>query len=157
MRKIIPANFLLILSVLILFLFSCTPQSCFEETESFLKATLYLYKTRKILAPDSLTVYGLNMGTNKLYNKTINIKTALLPLNASSHECTYIVEINGKTDTIEFRYTTYPHLISKECGFTFYHNLYIDSLVYTRHEIDSIYIRKNVITTVNEENIQIFY
>ena len=157
MRKLIPRNLTIILSGLILFLLSCTPESCFEETESFLKATLYLNETGNLRAPDSLTVYGLNMETNKLYNKTKNVQIALLPLNASTANCVYIIRINGITDTLEFRYSSYPHLVSKECGYTFYHNLISDSLTYTTNAIDSIYIRKNTITTFNEENIRIFY
>ncbi|MFA5819473.1 MAG: DUF6452 family protein [Bacteroidales bacterium] len=157
MRKLIPRNLTIILSGLILFLLSCTPESCFEETESFLKATLYLNETGNLRAPDSLTVYGLNMETNKLYDKTKNVQIALLPLNASTANCVYITKINGITDTLEFRYSSYPHLVSKECGYTFYHNLISDSLTYTTNAIDSIYIKKNTITTFNEENIRIFY
>lgn len=157
MKKLAPLKFLMILSGLILILVTCTPESCFEETEPFVKASLYLTGGSKPQAPDSLTVYGLNMGTNLLYKKATGITIAHLPLNASSHECSYILKINGKTDTVKFRYSTYPYLVSKECGLTFYHDLYADSLTYTRHIIDSIYIRKNVITTLNEENIRIFY
>ena len=157
MKKFIPRILTIILSGLILFLLSCTPESCFEETESFLKATLYLNETGILHAPDSLTVYGLNMETNKLYNKTKNVQIALLPLNASTTNCVYIIKINGITDTLELRYSSYPHLVSKECGYTFYFNLISDSLTYTINAIDSIYVRKNTITTINEENIRIFY
>ncbi|MDP3003236.1 MAG: DUF6452 family protein [Bacteroidales bacterium] len=157
MRKFIPRNLTIILSGLILFLLSCTPESCFEETESFLKATLYLNETGILRAPDSLTVYGLNMETNKLYDKTKKIQIALLPLNASTTNCLYIIRINGITDTLVLNYSSYPHLVSKECGYTFYHKLISDSITYTTNAIDSIYIRKNTITTFNEENIRIFY
>ncbi|MCX6325936.1 MAG: DUF6452 family protein [Bacteroidia bacterium] len=154
MRKLIPANLLIISSGLILFLFSCTPESCFEETESYLKATLYKNGTGRLLSPDSLTVYGISMDSI-IYNKAKNVQIALLPLNASTDSCIYIIRINGITDTLKLSYSSYPHLISKECGYTFYHNL--DSLTYTTNAIDSIDIRKNTITTINEENIRIFY
>jgi hypothetical protein len=155
MRKVIPGNLVVILSGLILFMLSCTPESCFEETKSFLKASLYDNITKKLQAPDSLTAYGLNMETNKLYDKTKKLQIALLPLNAVTDNCVFIIKINGITDTLEFWYSSYPHLVSKECGYTFYHNL--DTLTYTTNVIDSIYIRKNNITTINEENIRIFY
>jgi hypothetical protein len=145
-----------ILAGLSVLLFSCTPQSCFESTESFLKASLYLNKTGKLLAPDSLTVYGTGQTTNKLYDKAKSVTIAEFPLNSSSTKCTFFIKINGVTDTIQFKYTNYPHLISKECGYSFYHNLY-DSLTYSRNIIDSIFIRNNNITTLNEENIRIFY
>jgi hypothetical protein len=157
MKKLALLKLLIILSGLILILVTCTPESCFEETEPFVKASLYLTGGLKPQAPDSLTVDGLDMGTNLLYNKSTGVTIAHLPLNAATHECSFVLKINGIKDTVKFRYNTYPYLVSKECGFTFYHDLYTDSLVYTRHTIDSIYIRKNVITTLNEENIRIFY
>jgi Family of unknown function (DUF6452) len=154
MRKFIPENLIIILSGLILFLLSCTPESCFEETESFLKASFY--NNGKLQAPDSLTIYGLNMETNKLYDKVRKVQPALIPLNSATTNCVYIIRINGITDTLEFRYSSYPHLVSKECGYTFYHNLDTDR-IFTKHAIVNIYIGKRNITTINEENIRIFY
>ena len=47
---------------------------------------------------------------------------------------TFVIKINGVTDTIEFQYSSYPHLISKECGYTFYHHL--DTVTnFTKHII----------------------
>ena len=156
MRIFVQVKIYVILTGLSVLVFSCAPQSCFESTESFLKASLYLNKTGKLLAPDSLTVYGKGLSTSKLYDKTKSVTIAQFPLNSSASSCTFFVKINGVTDTIQFRYTSYPHLISKECGYAFYHSLY-DSLAYSRNIIDSIFIRNNNITTLNEENIRIFY
>jgi len=156
MRKFIPGSLVIILSAILLFLLSCTPGSCLEETESYLKASFYSNTTKKLVAPDSLTVYGLNMESNKLYNKALKVQPARFPLNASSSGCIYIIKINGVTDTIEFRYSSYPHLISKECGYTFYH--YLDSEPKpTNHSIIEIYTGNKTITTLNVENIRIFY
>lgn len=155
MRRFIPRSLIILLSGLILFLFSCTSGSCFDETNSFLKASLYKYTTKKAQAPDSLTIYGRNMETDTLYKKSSGVKLALLPLNTPAGNCIFIIKINDITDTMELWYSSYPHLISKECGYTFYHNL--DSLTFTRNGIDSISKIKNNITTLNEENIRIFY
>ena len=157
MRKHFPGNLIIILPGLILFLFSCTADSCFEQTESFLKASFYNNATGKLQAPDSLTIYGLNMDTIKLYNKAANVQPALMPLNSATDNCVYIISINGITDTLEFSYISYPHLLSKECGYTFYHTLDTGPPVYTKHAIYDIYVGKRNITTVNEENIRIFY
>ena len=146
--------FIIALSGSILFFTSCTPQSCFEETEAFLKATFYQNETLR--APDSLTVYGISMDSTKIYNKSGNIKLALIPFNASSDNSVFVIKINDITDTITFFYSSYPHLVSKECGYTFYHTL-LDQPVYTTNVIDTVYIRKNNITILNEENIRIFY
>jgi hypothetical protein len=135
---------------------SCTQGACFEETESYLKATFYTGEvTPQPLAPDTLTLYGLN-NDSLIYNKSVNIQPALIPLNASTDSCTFVIQINGVNDTIEFQYSSYPHLISKECGYTFYHHL--DTVKnYTRHLIKDIYTGNTTITNLNVENIRIFY
>jgi hypothetical protein len=156
MKKFIEGSLFIVLSGFFLLFYSCTPQSCFEQTNALVKATLYL-NNKGLLAPDSLTIYGLNMETNKLYDKSKSITIALLPLNASESHSTFIIKINGITDTLEFWYTSYPHLVSKECGYTFYHNLIPDSTFYSNNIIDYVDIRNNNITTLNEENIRIFY
>jgi hypothetical protein len=145
----IPAIFFLFL------LFSCAPGACFEETNAFLKVTFYKSATGKKVAPDSLTLYGLNMETNKIYNKTANVQPALLPLNANTSNCTFIIKINGKTDTMFVPYSSFPHLISKECGYSFYHTL--DTPIVTNHAIISFKFANRNITTINEENLRIYY
>jgi hypothetical protein len=153
MRKFIPESLLIILPGTILFLLSCTAGSCFEETESYLKASFYNNTT--LTAPDSLTLYGLNTDS-LIYNNTASVQPALIPLNASTESCTFGIQINGVTDTIEFQYSSYPHLISKECGYTFYHQL--DTLPkFTKHIIKDIYTGNKTITNLNVENIRIFY
>jgi hypothetical protein len=156
MRNFIPGNLIIISSAIILIINSCSTGSCYEKTESFLKASFYNYKTQKLQPPDSLTLYGLNMENSKLYNKNTGVQPALIPLNPATVSSTFIIKINNITDTLEFRYNSYPHLISKECGFTYYHSLDTDRL-FTKHAIINIYIGNRNITTVNEENIRIFY
>ena len=156
MRKLILRNLIIIFSAITLIINSCSTGSCYEKTESFLKASFYNYKTQKLQAPDSVTLYGLNMENSKIYYRARGVQPALLPLNPATVSSTFIIKINGITDTLEFRYYSYPHLMSKECGFTYYHTLDTDRL-FTKHAIINIYIGNRNITTVNEENIRIFY
>jgi len=142
-------------SALIISLSSCSPDACFEETNAFLKASFYLDQTKKLKAPDSITLYGMNASGGKIYDRALKVQPALFPLNASAGTSTFIIKINGVTDTIKFVYRSYPHLISKECGYTFFHDL--DTLFYSKNIIDYIYRGNNSITTKNEENIRIFY
>lgn len=146
---------LLILSVSsVLTFFSCTPQSCYDETNAYVKLSFYNNEgTRK--SPDSLTIYGVGMYYARLYNKATNVQPALLPLNASTGQSIFVVRINGINDTLTLNYTSFPHLISKECGYAFYHT--IDSVVPTYNKITSIGYTKKSITTLNEENIRIYY
>jgi len=145
-----------ILALVLAAFVSCTPGSCIEETNAFLKASFYLNQTGIPRPPDSLTLYGLGMDTSKIYNKAVKVQPALLPLNADTLSCSFVIRIEGISDTIRFWYSTYPHLVSLECGYTFYHML-ADSLAFSNNIIDTIIIRKSTITTLNEENIRIFY
>ena len=157
MRKFIPGSFYIILSGIIVFLLSCTPGSCFEETESYVKASFYTREVvEKRTAPDSLTLYGLN-NDSLIYNKKASVQPALIPLNSSADSSIFVIKINGVSDTIKFIYSSSPHLISKECGYTFYHHL--DTILPLKrfHAIKDIFYANKTITNLNVENIRIFY
>jgi hypothetical protein len=143
------------LTAITLLLSSCSPGSCFEETNAYVKSTFYLYSTGKANSPDSITIYGIGRDASNIYNKSRSVKQALLPLDASTNGCGLVIRINGVSDTISFTYTTYSHMLSKECGYTFYHT--IDLPVYSKNIIDTVTVVKNTITTLNEENIRIYY
>ena len=155
MRNFIKGTLLIIIPVIILSIFSCAAGSCFEETESYLKASFYYYSTDKLNTTDSLTIYGLNRDSI-LYNNKPNIHPALLPLNASTESTAFVITFKGISDTIEFRYSSYPHLISKECGYTYYHHL--DTVpIYTTHFIKELKIDNSTITNLNVQNISILF
>jgi hypothetical protein len=46
-------------------------------------------------------------------------------------------------------------MISKECGYTFYHT--IEAPSFTTNIIDTVTVVKYTITTLSEENIRIYY
>lgn len=133
---------------------SCTTGSCFEETNAYVKASFHLYSSEKMTAPDSLTLYGIGNDSIR-YKKALKIQPALIPLNASADNCRFVIRINGVNDTISFNYSTFIRLISKECGYTYYHN--IDSVYSTFHNIDSISLNLRTVTTIDGTNISIFY
>jgi hypothetical protein len=144
-----------ILTVFIIIAYSCTPGACFDDTTAYMKASLFLNSTGKPTAPDSLSLRGAGTGSSNIYYAQKSLKQALIPLNASSGSSSFIMGVNGVNDTLTVWYSTFPHLISKECGYTFYHN--IDSLLSTNHKIIRITISKKSVTTLSEENIRIYY
>jgi len=133
---------------------SCTPESCLEETVTTVNAVFYRTGTGKVEAPDSVTLYGLGMELVKIYNATRGVKVAKMPLDASEDACAFFIKVNGIPDTIYFSYRSYPHLVSKECGFTVYHSL---DTVYNKAGGIDVLLTNGSITTSNEENIRIFY
>lgn len=144
-----------ILLCVLVCLHSCTPESCLEDTEAFLEASFYSYSTGNAQAPDSLTAFGFGRDTSRIYSATPGIRVARLPLHPEAGSTAFLISINGVGDTLSFIHTSYPHLISRECGYTFYHN--IDSVSFTTNAIDSIWVKNIVVTTIDEENIRIFF
>jgi hypothetical protein len=157
MRKFVPGSFYFFLSGVILLCLSCAPQTCYENTDAMVNTSFYLNSSGKIKAPDSLTIYGANMESNKLFDKLKGVTVANLPLDASTTSSIYIIRINDTNDTVRLVYDSFPNLISKECGYAFFHNLIPDSLTYTKHRIVSISVIKSSITPSNAENIRIYY
>ena len=90
-----------------------------------------------------------------IYDNKKLIPPALIPLNDTTDYSTLIININGVADTVKFIYLSYPHLISKECGYSMFHT--IDSVLFTKYIIDSISLIEENITTINAENIRIYY
>jgi len=95
------------------------------------------------------------MEANRIYNAQKSLTVAKLPLDDAKTECSIVLKINSVNDTLNIWYSSFPHLISKECGYTFYHNL--DSVRTTNHLISSVSIINKSITTSIAENIRIYY
>jgi hypothetical protein len=140
--------------ILLIFNVACTPQACQEETEANVKATFYKTGSPASLAPDSITLFGLGRDTSLIYDNARNMKNISIPLDAGSDTCRFVMIINDCYDTVTFVYVSYAHLVSKECGFTFYHIL---DTILNKQDTINYYIIKRDITTLNEENISIFY
>lgn len=133
---------------------SCVPQACLEDMEANAKGSFYATGTGKLQTPDSVTLYGLGRDTSKIYDNASKLQTIEIPLDAGSDTCRFVLKINGTADTLTFIYTSYPHLVTKECGYTYYHT--VDQIINTRPSVDFL-ISNGKITTTNEENFRIFY
>ncbi|MFH0842605.1 MAG: DUF6452 family protein [Bacteroidota bacterium] len=149
-------NIAAIIIAVLLEIASCTPEACFEETVAKVKVPFYLSSTQKVKAPDNLTIYGLNKGTDKIYAGSKSVSRAEIPLNPSTDSCGFVLIINGVSDTIMVVYDSYPHLISVECGYTYYHTISRPPS-YTKNIIDNIIITNKFVTTGDEENFRILY
>jgi hypothetical protein len=144
-----------LLLALMIILASCSAGTCFDETEARSKATFYSMENLKALPADSLTIFAVDTDTAVVYLKDYKVKGAEFPLFAEDTVCTFVVKINGVNDTMSYKYSSNVHLISKECGYTFYYKL--DTIFFTRNIIDSVSVLRKTVTTLNEENIRIFY
>ena len=140
-------------------LFSCTPESCMQETQSYVKGVFYLDGTDTAKSPDTLTIYGIGREESLLYNKSVKPAFVLLPLDASKESCSFVFIINSVVDTITLNYITYPHLVSKECGYAYFHKLQdpdeLTSL--THNKIKGITIKDPSVVIPTAENLRIFF
>jgi hypothetical protein len=149
------SSWLIILLIILNFSSSCTPSACIGETTAFLKGGFYKSGTSTPLVADTVTIYGVGKDSSKIYSNSLKVSLIQLPLDASSGTSSFVMKINSTIDTLTFKYSNYPHLISKECGVTFFYIL--ESCKWRGSIIDTINIKNNNITTFNEENIRIFY
>jgi hypothetical protein len=158
MKRIFSGGLFIAITGILLFSFSCAPQACLENTEAYLKASFFDSAAKKLSPPAKLTLSGLN-NDSIIYSNTARIQPALIPLNNKTDSSVFVITINGVSDTVKFLYSSYPHLISKECGYTFYHRIDTSNAKSrtTYHKIRKILYTNPSITTVNEENIRIFY
>lgn len=132
----------------------CVSQPCLDNTVSAVNVTFY--KTGGLaFTADSVTLYGLDRDTSKIYDKATKLAKISFPLDLSADSCSYFLKVNNVADTITLYYNSYPHLVTKECGFTYF-SVLEDSI---NHKVDSIdyQVRNKYVTTANEENIRIFY
>ena len=153
-RKTACHSIAIILITLSVVQFSCTPESCLEETLSNVNAVFYRTGTGNAEAPDSVTLYGIGNEQTRIYDAKANLSVAVIPLDASVSNCSFYIKVNDIEDTLLFTYSSYPHLVSKECGFTLYHSV---GSVTNRTEAIDVLLINGSITTSNEENIRIFY
>jgi hypothetical protein len=146
---------LVLLLILFIMSVSCSSGTCFDETEAKSKATFYSMETKISASPDSVSLYGVGLDSVKIYKKAVSPTTIEFPLYYDSVSCKFVIRINGVNDTMEYRYSGELHLLSKECGYSYFFN--IDTVTYTKNIIDSVSILKKTVTTSDEENIRIFY
>jgi len=149
--------FLLFLTVVSFY--SCDAPPC--EDSDGVKANLGFYSFEGNVLQDklidSLCILLKNDSSTLFFDGTkLETGSIALPLSTIADSSTFIFKFgSASTDTLTFRYTQYLKLISHECGFACYFN--ITSYETTNNQIDSVWIRKDLIEYGDEENIKIYF
>ncbi|HNW50253.1 MAG TPA: DUF6452 family protein [Prolixibacteraceae bacterium] len=153
------SRILFLLWCAVIFFNSCTNPPC--ENTAGVKVNLGFYhfngKTLKDTLIDSLSIYLVN-GSSTLYRNGTEgeIDTISLPLSIVNDSSAFVFQFRSKErDTLTFRYTQYLKLVSHECGFVTYYN--ITGCETTRHQIDSVWVRKDLVEYGDDENIKIYF
>lgn len=104
-----------------------------------------------------LTFYAVSKPDSLLFHNTSE-RQIFVPLNPHAEETRFYIRPDSlltRGDTLSIIYTTDLHFVSSGCGFT---NLYkLDTVMATRHYIDSIALTNDKINTTNATNIKIYY
>jgi hypothetical protein len=146
-----------LIALAITFIYSCETPRC--EDSDGVKANIGFYhfdgKALQDTLIDSLDIYLKNDSATHFLEET-KIGSVSLPLSMIADSSTFIFKYgSASSDTITFRYTQYMKLVSHACGFVNYFN--IISYETTTNQIDSIWIRKDLVEYGTEENIKIYF
>lgn len=114
-------------------------------------------KVRDTVMP-KVTAWAIDNGVNRdsLYKKQ-PLKDIILPLSPIADSSIFFLRVDSTLtpDTLTFRYTRTKHFISPGCGFGTYFNL--DTVVTTRHTIDSVIINLKAVTNSNDTHLTLFF
>ena len=155
-------NILLSLSIgVIVWMASCSNNGCEENSSSLPLAGFYSSQTKRSIAVDSLTVYGIGSpGDSAIIRNQSSTKQVYLPFDVDADCSRFVIQYNqqdleGITDTVTVSYDRVPFFYSKDCG-AFYLFDVTDYSV-SHNLIDSIQVPQRRIDNTNTENIKIFF
>jgi hypothetical protein len=105
--------------------------------------------TRDTTMP-AVTLYALNM--DSIYRKQA-VQSVFLSLSPVADSSRFYLKVDSlpgtQPDTLTFRYSRRPHFVSPGCGFSTFFTL--DTVISTRHTIQSFIINQSEITsTLND-------
>jgi hypothetical protein len=101
-----------------------------------------------------VTLYAFGRDTIYKQQPLKDIFMELSPLADSSQ---FYLKVDSAlvADTLTFRYQRVQHFISPGCGFGTYFNL--DTVIATRHTIDSVVINNKSVTSSNDTHLTLFF
>ena len=149
-------RFLFIISIFLLagILWGCSSGSCEQPTESQVNMTFRLTDKEINSAVDSITVFGIGMENESIYD-TVTTKVISLPLNPPSGSVQFVVRKGSVDDTVTISYTGEIRFISKECGYAFFYK--ITSTDHSTNWISNTVIINPDISPGDEENLRTFH
>lgn len=150
------------LAIIILILSGMTScenySSCSGTTATSLGIGFYQVKdsVESDSIPPAVTVVGIGRAGN-FYTKSAGRSFIRLPLNQTADSTAFYIQPDSLSqgDTLVVQYQTKLHFVSAGCGFATYFTL--DTIRYTRHNIDSLAIPVKTITTTDANNVKIYY
>lgn len=144
-----------VLALLTLLTQACSEQACYDDVDPLVNVILLESGTGAAKKSDSLKVTGLAFPSPVALVTETSVTKFSIPLNPAAETSVIVILLNGIADTATISYTTFIHLVSPECGYTFYS--VIQGLNTTHNIIDSLIIENKNITVDGERNMRLFY
>jgi len=134
---------------------TCSSGACYEDMDPLMNGAMYASGTGLSQKAATLKIEGFTpTDTLDLVNSS-SVATFSLMLNPEVQSVTLHITLNSVVDTAVINYTSYPHLVSQECGYTFFSS--ITGLNTTHNIIDSLIIENKSVTLNGERNLRLFY
>ncbi len=136
---------------------SCEDDNCRTSTDTRIKTIFYIDDETSVEDDvlSSLVVYSTLWNDSIYYSKEGISNSLKFQLSPTEDISEIVFSALGINDTLTFYYNRELFLISPECGFITNYN--IDSINFTKNQIDSIKIIQTSVSNIDEEHIQIYY
>lgn len=154
---------IIIVSVFMSILFSCSSDGCLDNQSSIPLAGFYSSATNEAVSLDSINIYGIGATGDSLLSVIgTSTQQVYLPFRSTQDSTSFCVhygytEVSSPemNDTILFKYNSTIYFASEECGAMYKYD--ITSVQYTRHIIDTIIISNPEINNIDIERIKIYF
>jgi len=134
---------------------ACSEQACYDDTDPLVNVILLESGTGAAKKSVSLKITGLGFPSPVDLVTETSVAKFSVPLNPAAETSVMVIVLNGIADTATVSYSNFLHLVSPECGYTFYS--VIQNLNTTHNIIDSLIIENKNITVDGERNMRLFY
>lgn len=146
---------LLLALIIALSVESCSDKACYEEMDPLMYTSLLESGTGASKKADSVRVLAASSSGQVTLYKQNSVTFFTLPLDPANERSEFYFIVNGVSDTAVLTYTSRPHLVSAECGYTFLSEL--TGLRTTHNIIDTLIIENKSVNLDGEKNLRLFY
>ncbi|NSL88873.1 DUF6452 family protein [Chitinophaga solisilvae] len=105
-----------------------------------------------------VTLFAIDQGKNRdsIFKKA-PLSSVFLPLSPVADSSIFFLQVDSTAvpDTLTFRYTRSKHFISPGCGFGTY--FFLDTMLATKHRIDSIAFNSKSVINSNDTHLTFFF
>lgn len=134
---------------------ACSTQACYDDTDPMVNIGLFASGAGTVKKSTSLNVTGVADPSSVQIFSATTVASFSVPLDPVHNTSVFIITLNGVADTAIINYTSFIHIVSPECGYTFYNE--ITGLRTTHNIIDSLNIENKSVTLNGERNLRLFY